>query len=99
MTAIAEVTAEWDVDHAVEDRERAALVLIARHEIAARPVYGVRNVHRPPWQRRAVFQRESKHAVAGSVRCLDRGVKVDRTGVGIDDWRAGDSERADIPTR
>src|SRR5205085_4719485 len=64
IAAIAVKTAIRDIEGAIEDRERAALVLHTRIEALAFGPQHVGDIDRPPGQGRAVFQRQGEDAVA-----------------------------------
>jgi len=85
-----------NIDPSVEDRERAALVLVPRVEALAASRQRLGNFDRPTRQWRAILQRHGKDTVARSGNICNHGVAIDRLRRLVDDRGAGDAERVDI---
>ena len=94
--AIAEMPAIGDIDPAVEDGERAALVLIGVVEAPALRRQRGGDVDRPARQNGAVLQRHGEDLVARPRSRGDHRVEINRLRPLVDDRRAGDPQRVDI---
>jgi hypothetical protein len=96
VAAIAGMAAIRDEHPALEDRQRAALVLVRRVE--RKPLGGERigDIDRPAGQRSAVAERQGEDEMARPRGTADHRVEIDRAGRRVDRRRAGDAERVDV---
>jgi hypothetical protein len=93
------MAAERDMERAVLDQQRAALVLRPRIEILPEPAQRLGDIDRPAGQHRAITERERVDPVMNPGSVGHDRVEVDRSARLIDDRRAGNAERVDIAAR
>src|SRR5437764_1874423 len=96
IAAIAEKPAIGYVQRAVEEQQRAALVLHPRIEGLALCPQRVSDIDRPAGEGSAVLQRQTKDTVPRSGRVADHRIEVETAAGLVDDRGAGDAERVDI---
>jgi hypothetical protein len=96
VAAIAEEPAIGYVQRAVEEQQRAALVLYSRIEGLALGPQRIGDIDRPAGQGGAILQRQAKDAVPRPGGVGDHRVEVEAAAGFVDDRGAGDAERVDI---
>ena len=101
LAAVAEVAAVRHVEHAAHERQGTPLVLDGGIEGGRARASRGADVHRPAAAHRAVVERQCEHLVPLGRPAIGRGHRghVHRSRSRIDDGRAGDSQRVDVPAR
>src|SRR5271166_5861227 len=99
ITAVAGMPAVRHIDPAVENGERAALVLKPGVEMLSAGGERLGDVDRPARQWRAVLERQGENPMMRSGRVADHRGEVDRLSRLVDDRCAGDPQRVDVAAR
>ena len=90
------MAAERHINRAVEQGERAALVLVARVENLALGAQRIGYIHGPAGHRRAMVERQRKQPMTRTRGFLHGSVEENRSARFIHNRRAGDAKRIDV---
>ena len=99
VPAIAVMPAVRHIDPAVQNGERAALVLKSGIEMLSPAGQRLGNVDGPAGYWRAVLERQRENPMMRSGRVTDHRGEIDRLRCFVNDRRAGDPQRVDVAAR